>query len=162
MKKLLFVFSLLTVLIGSVSIPALAQTASGKAVVPPFDSRYLSSAVFSVDQFFITNITSSPITVTITIYNSAGSMVTSGLAPAVGATNFVLNPGGSTASFTLAPNGTAFLQYAPTTVDVGYATVAWTQSNSTAQYGLIADVREAYVSTGQAFRALAVNNNMPF
>jgi hypothetical protein len=169
MKKLLFMFSLLTVLVGSNSLLAFAQ-ASGKAVVPPFDARYTNSAGFIQVDFLATNITSSPMNVTITIYGQTGSIVTTQLAvvtgTGAGVSNFVLNPGGgASASFTLAANSTAFIVYGPLTADCGYATIGWTQSNSTAQYGLIADVKENQTVTGASswfMRTIAVNNGMPF
>lgn len=162
MKKLLWAFSLLTILTSSISLPAFA--ASGKAIVPPFDTRYYSSTVNYGESFLITNITSSPLTVKISIYSQTGSIITTGLSVLVGnVTNFVLNPGDSSASFTLAANATVHILYSPSTLDCGYATIAWTQDNSSAQYGLIADVKEG-LQAGSSYtqRTLAVNNNMPF
>lgn len=149
------------------SLSAFAQTASGKTVVPPFDSRYASSSSQFQDSFFVTNITSSPITVILTIYNQTGTMVTSGVSvvsgTGAGVTNFALNSGGGTASLTLAANATTHLSYVPSTLDCSYATIAWTQSNSTALFGLLADVKENYLGgSALSIRTIAVNENRPF
>jgi hypothetical protein len=55
--------------------------------------------------------------------------------------NFTVNPGDSSASFTLAANATAHILYSPSAMDCGYATIAWTQDKSSAQFGVIADYR---------------------
>jgi hypothetical protein len=162
MKKVFWLASLLTALVVSASIPALA--ASGKAIVPPFDARFINSNVYYGESFFVTNITSNPITVKITIYNQTGAMVTTGLtAGTTSVTNLVVNPGDSSVSFTLAANATGSITYSPTTLDAGYATIAWSQDGSSVQYGLIADVKE-YLTWGSTStqRTISVNNNLPF
>ncbi|SRR6266702_7186519 len=161
MKKLLQVFLLLTASVGAITVPAFA--ASGKAIVPPFDSRYGSASSYFGHSYFITNITNNPITVKISIFNQTGLMITTGLTQvSSNMTNFVLNPGDATASFTLAANNTADLYYPSSTQDCGYATISWTQ-DSTVQIGLIADVRELlWINNVYSFRTIAVNNNMPF
>lgn len=165
MKKLLWVLSLLVFFGSSVSISAFA--ASGKAIVPPFDARNYNNGAYNVTAFFITNITSSPITVKLNIYNEAGTIVTSGISALSSAqtTGFTVNPGDASASFTLAANATAHIEYKTSTLDRGYATISWNQDGGTSQYGLIADVREGItVNNGNTYgvRTIAVNNNMPF
>jgi hypothetical protein len=160
MKKLLFVFSLLTVLISTASLPASA--ASGKATVPPGDYRYFGSTSYHQLMYFVSNITSNPITVKITLYNNAGSIVTTGFTASPNLTNVVVNPGDSSVSFTLAANATGYLMYNTSSLDWGYAIIAWTQDGSV-PYGLIADVAESLtINNTWTARTLAVNNGLPF
>ena len=162
--------SLITAFAGLTSLSALAQTASGKAFVPPFDARYASSSSYFGESIFITNITSNPINVALDIYNQTGVLITTNVAVVTGngtgVSGFALNSGGSTAVFTLAANSTTELAYTNTTLDTGYASIAWTQSNSKELYGLLADVKEVYLGSGSTVnyvgRTLAVNNNLPF
>jgi hypothetical protein len=162
MKKVSSLALLATVILGSASISALA--ASGKAIVPPFDARFINSNVYYGESFFVTNITSNPITIKISVYNQSGTLVTAGFTGGTASiTSLTVNPGDASVSFTLAANATGYVNYSPTTVDVGYATIAWNQDNSSVQYGLIADVKE-YLTWGNtsAQRTISVNNNLPF
>lgn len=159
MKKLVLLFVVLTVLIFCVCIPAFAS--SGKAIVPPFDARYIGSSAYYGEQFFVTNITSNPITVKITVFNKSGSIVTTGLSGTSNLTNFTVNPGDCSVSFSLDANATGYVVYSPTTLDWGYATIAWSQDSSV-PYGLIADVKEGLTASGYTSRTLSVNNGMPF
>jgi hypothetical protein len=96
------------------------------------------------------------------VYNQTGSIVTTGFAASPNAPSVVVNPGDSSISFTLAANATGYVAYNDTTLDWGYATIAWTQ-NSSAPYGLIADVKENLAVGGiWSSRTLVVNNGMPF
>jgi hypothetical protein len=167
MRTQLRIVSLLVALASGTALPALAQTAGGKAIVPPFDSRYQSSAQYLADSFFITNITSNPITVSLSIYTQTGSLVTANVTVVsgngAGVSGFALNSAGSTAVFTLAANATTQLSYNNTSLDCSSAIIAWSQSNSRELYGLIADVKENFINSGaDSFRTIAVNNNNPF
>lgn len=160
MKKLLQVLVLLTVLIYCISIPAFA--ASGKAIVPPGDFRYFSASLNYNHMYFVSNITNSPITVKITIFGKSGSVITTGISGSSNVTNFTVNPGDCSVSFDLDANATGYVTYSPTTQEWGYATIEWSQDSS-APYGLIADVKEGLTgTTGYGIRTLAVNNGMPF
>jgi len=161
MKKLFLTLLILTFFISYISRPSFA--ASGKAIIPPGDFRHITSSAYYEQIYFVANITSSPIIVKITIYNQSGSMIRTGFTSfSSNLTNFIVNPGDSSVSFTLSANATGAVLYTPTTIGFGYGIIQWSQ-NSSELFGLIADVKEGLTtSLGYAFRTLLVNSSMPF
>ena len=172
MKRLKYLFMALimvTCLVGS-SVPASASSYStGKAVIPFYNQNPYDS-----NQFTVSNITDSPINVTVTLYNLDGTLVTDDGNPNTGRVisatpsntlNYNDCLSDATLTFTLNAHNTAvFWATNTTTTELygGYGVIKWDQ-NSTALQGLVAYSFALYKNGNTYIRNTnPINNGLPF
>ncbi|MGE0268611.1 MAG: hypothetical protein AB7S78_09185 [Candidatus Omnitrophota bacterium] len=174
MKKLV-----LLVLVGLLTLSpsmASAASASGSAVGTPLYWHWASGTERSAPIIFVTNITSSSINVTLTIYDEDGSILTDtdddpldGPLRATGATltNYddSRSADGDSVTFTLAANDTArfrVIEYNTSDYHSGYVRIEWAQ-DSDAVVGLIASIdHETHGSDGEGHLTGVINAGLPF
>lgn len=126
--------------------------------------------------FSFSNITDNPINVTVTLYNSDGTLLTddgsnsSGILKEllVGGTykffNYSDKNSDSSATFTINAHSTEILSIGNKSYQTaGYGMVQWTQNNSTVLQGMIS-TGEVQIQTNGAFdrQYTTVNNGLPF
>ena len=157
---------LLTCMLGSsVSVNA-ATYSTGKAVIPFF---YQTSN--NMYWYTVSNITDAPIDVTVTFYNSDGSMATDDSSSSTGRItgssdllNYSDQNTDSTLTFTLNPHSTGAINtdYSSTAY-YGYGIIQWKQNGTTLQ-GLVAYGSGIFINTsGEISRdSITINSGLPF
>jgi hypothetical protein len=159
MIKIIKKYALLAALLSGT---VLSYAGSGKAIVPSLNYYRGSSTQFSYNLISITNITDHPIEVTVTCYDSAGSLLPS---------SWVIFNNFTSSNTQIAAKSTAHINVLPptsTTVgdSYGYATVEWSNlSGSNDAIALIAHGVGGYLYAGanrESKWAIPINNGMPF
>jgi len=139
MKKIKYLFMSLVVFVCFLSPMASASASNystGKAVIP-FYSQDASAASY----YFVSNITDSPISVTVTLYNNDGTLVTDDNSSTTGRItgsaallNFDDQNTDSTLTFTLNAHCTGSINLLiMATAHIGYGVIQWSQSGTTLQ-----------------------------
>jgi hypothetical protein len=162
MKKMLVGLTLMICLLG---LSTVTYGNTGKAIITPTEFTYYSSSNYFEPQFYFSNITNNPLTVTITLYDKTGSILTSGFHISNNVSNPNTSPSNASLSFDLAANATCTLKIwlSSSSDNYGYGIIEWTQ-NSTAICGLIAHGCDWYKNVSGAWTsyALPINNGLPF
>ncbi len=159
MKKILVCLMVVVCLLGLGSV---AFGKSGSAIIPHFDASGSVQAYY----LYISNITSEPISVVVTLYKQDGSIVIGSNVSNYGAgiSDWNINPNNATVSFTLDSNCTAEVYTTSSLVGTtwGYGNIEWSQ-NSRASQGLVA---YAFAECNSAYHFtkndVMINNGQPF
>ncbi len=171
MKKLLMS---LVVVLSILFFQGPVFAASGKAVLPHYHGNYTSSSYYQVTHLFITNVTNATTSVTLTLYDASGTIVTdddnydAGKIRAESSVSATWddNHSGSSATFDLDSNETVLVTITGSaTAIIGYGRIEWEQPNSDAVYGLIAHGFKTRYSQNAGFYSQAsihINNGLPF
>lgn len=178
MSLLVFVFSIVCILQPT---KASAEDASGSAVIPYYQGSMDTGMYVTTGLLTVSNITDSPITVTITLYDHNGDIVTDTADPSSSAghlklagssasvTNWIDNAAGPdySVSFTLGGHNTLRLSISSETTSLGYGRIQWYQSNSSATHGLTAHSRvwvyhDLGTKISNSMDSISVNGGMPF
>ncbi|MGN6715305.1 hypothetical protein [Anaerocolumna jejuensis] len=168
LKHLFMALIMVTCMLGS-SVPVSASSYStGKAVIPQFKG---SDREFSAYQ--ISNITDSPIDVTITLYDKDGTIVTDDNSPITGfiiannasISNYSDKNNDYTLSFTLNAHCSTSFQAAYSDIPhYGYGVISWKQSGTTLQ-GLVAFgvLYNGFNNHDYTYvHDISINNGLPF
>jgi hypothetical protein len=168
MKKLMYFFMsfvLVTSILGVKSSANASSYSTGKAIIPSYVEQYAFATVFNVS-----NITDNPITVTVTLFNTDGTILTddnnmnAGRISGVNLLNYSDQNTDSTLTFTLNPHATGQIITKMNTsiTNVGYGVIQWRQEGNAA-YGLVAHSNVVYNVVGDSSRyAIPINGGLPF
>ena len=164
-KVLLMSLVLITCMLGANGTVAASSYSSGKAFIPYYSQSDTLKTVYTV-----ANITDSPITVTVTIYNADGTLVTDDNSSTTGritASTDFLNYSDqnidSSLTFTLNAHNTGyFIMNYNSAYNYGYGVINWTQ-NGTAVQGLVVTGKNISSSNNTLIHHyIPVNNGLPF
>lgn len=128
-----------------------AVAANGSALIP----NYLTDSGSNFySYFYVSNITSEPVDVTVTFYDASGNIVIdTGNSPTAGpfrASNYATyseSTSGSSVKITINAQGTTTLSLMPFLNKNGYGKIEWTQDNS--------EVRTAIIAHGRSYRSIS-------
>jgi hypothetical protein len=172
MSKSSLSFIIITLLVFASITPVFAG--QGKAIIPHYVSNYTSAQSYRVPFTYITNITNSTITVTLTFYDNTGNVITDG--DGSSATGVIMGSGlttnynesvtGASVSFDIPAHNTVNVQLRCSSWQHGYGTIEWSQ-NSQELHGLVAYCFNSMYSLGissayKVERYIPINNGMPF
>ncbi len=166
-KALFMSLVLLTCMLGTSSTVNAATYSTGKAVIPVYGAG--GSNQTSIN---ISNITDSPIDVTVTLYYPDGTIIiddgsiSTGLIYSTYATmlNYNDQHTDSTLTFTLNAHSTCRFKTNITTSQIqnGYGVISWSQNGTTLQ-GLVANASlGATTTTYTTAQNITINGGMPF
>lgn len=164
MKKSLIVVMTVVCLL---SMATIASANSGSAVLPAYYFNGVDSTTYSWTGIRISNITSSPINVKVTLYKQDGSLfspITDYIAT-INVQNFISNLSDASCTFTLNGNATGIISIrkSPSPETFGYGKIEWNQ-DSNSIYGLIAFSSFAQFVNGQITSrySVEINSGKPF
>lgn len=165
-KVLMCLLICVTCTLGMSPVVRASSYSTGKAVIPLFIQDGTHSGMFTVS-----NITDNPISVTVTLYNSDGSILVDDNSANTGritGTNELINftdqNTDSTLTFTLSAHSTGiFYTYHNTpTTKYGYGIIKWQQDGNALQ-GLVAQGSYVYTSSGEISHfSIPINGGLPF
>lgn len=139
---------------------------SGSGVIPHLLRNGTAGRIF----LYVSNITSSTVTVTITFFDSSGSVITEDADNdcfAYNVSNYDDSVTGASISFDLGGNDTGHIRLqlanAQDPPDYGYGIIKWEQ-DSNARFALIAHCAMSYDNNAGDFSdyAVQINNGLPF
>ncbi|WP_147820515.1 hypothetical protein [Salidesulfovibrio onnuriiensis] len=146
--------------------PAFAQSdfnAKGSALIPGMVARH-KDGYMDYTNLILTNITGSPVTCKVTVYDHNGNDVTADNSRVVSGNFQTISTG--TGTFELPANSTRVYQFwkkNSNTMIHGHAIVEWTSSDNTHRKALIGTVRHFREKGDKAFgTSLLINNGQPF
>jgi hypothetical protein len=165
-KFLVMSLVLVTCLIGSQATISASSYSTGKAVIP----YYIQEETFYT-WCTVSNITDAPINVTVTLYDTDGTVLTddnsisTGLIQGEGLLNYNDQRNDSTVTFILNAHCTGIFRVRHETTDrnYGYGIIKWDQEGNALQ-GLVATCHEGgrYPDGERTRDSIPINNGMPF
>lgn len=162
MKKSLFG---LAILAASMSAPTLAN--NGSAFIPHFltdpGSKFYS-------YIYLTNISNSPIDVTIKLNDMDGNQIfddgngaTGLINGALGSTSYAEPTSGETVTLTIPAKGTSSIRLEPTAYNQGFGSISWTSNDDSRQQAMLAYGRVLRHTNGyESSYPIMINNGLPF
>lgn len=150
-------------------LPQEGRANTGSATFNFSEVVYISPTNFRTVRFYLSNITGSTTTITITMFDGAGNVITDGSTNAVDGsvrtsgtsptvTNWDESSTTYTASFQLEKRSTADLYFRPSSQTIGYALIEWKQQNPVKSL-----IGHAYFeSSGGVMDWEPINNGQPF
>lgn len=162
MKKFLVCLVTMVCLL-SLSTVTLAN--SGSAILPYISWSYTSSTHYRNPEFTVSNITNQPITISITVYNSDGTVLDGKYFKTSGnAQNLIANPSSETSvSFTLNAYCTGGT-YISGITGMGYGRITWSNSDPNTSQGIVATIGHYTQNSQMSFSStvIPINNGLPF
>ncbi len=166
-KALFMSLVLATCLLGTSASANAASYSTGKALIPTYRTNAETSC-----NYYVSNITDSPIDITITFYNEDGTLLIDDNSPTTGRIvainsqliNFNDQNADSSLTFTLNAHSSGLINLPTTTTpQVGYGIIQWTQNGKGLQ-GLVAwGQRLTQKTTGEESRStIDINSGLPF
>lgn len=162
MKKTIKALSLLTALFSTASIAA-----SGSALIPHFLSHKLSNFY---SYFYVSNITSEPVDVTITFYDQDGNIITDqGNSSSTGYfrgyyySSYAEPPVDSSIKLTIGPQKTTTISLQSYNTKSGYGKIEWSQAGTETRTAIIAHGRSYRNKSGyEGSYTIPINNGIEF
>lgn len=169
-------FAVVCLMLITATLPVFS--AEGSAMIPHYQAYKLSSPQEDWHtHWYISNITDSSLTVTITLYDQSGNIITddnsssTGLIQALNVTNYSDNNTGSTVSFNIGADSAGYVSIHSQTSGswkYGYGIIEWSQGTNNKKYqALIVHSRCTRLKVNgslvyESAYGIPINNGQPF
>lgn len=163
----------LLLILAALILPSSAHAASGSAFIPHWESQYITANNFHATYIFVSNITDTAVSVSLTLYDESGAIVSDDGSPTTGAltayfnySSYNDNVTGASATFDIPANSTARLTVL-TAHKAGHGKISWTQNSDNVVALFAYTQREWYVNgsttfNGRTYSNMEVNEGKPF